>query len=348
MPRSSRALVRARERQARASGEEADTALMPPLKPPAGPDSARRRADALLGGGAAAASAAAPGAESDAACEPEPEPPPLARDGGASFGALGRRERFTLALRDRLPVWVRLRFGIEPRALAALGAVLAVAALLAVHHFWVARPKAVSAPRTVGSVREAAPSPATAASNAPPALSEGGGRGGALPSAAAGPASSAGPPARIVVDVAGEVRHPGVFRLPTGSRVEDALREAGGAKKGTDLTGINRARLLTDGEQVVVGGPGGAPAVSSGGAGAGAGGGAGGGAAPPGASTGPVSLNSATKDQLDTLPGVGPVLAQHILDYRAQNGGFRSVDELREVDGIGDKRFADLEPLVRL
>ncbi|WP_345647664.1 ComEA family DNA-binding protein, partial [Streptomyces tremellae] len=167
----------------------------------------------------------------------------------------------------------------------------------------------------------------------------------------AGPAPPPGPPpaappagpsgGRVVVDLAGAVRHPGVLRLPAGSRVEDALRAAGGPKKGTDLTGLNRARVLTDGEQVVVGAPRGtAPAQAA----------AGGPGAPgvPGVPGGPpISLNTATADQLDSLPGVGPVLAQHILDYRTQNGGFRSVDELREVGGIGERRFADLEKLVR-
>lgn len=119
----------------------------------------------------------------------------------------------------------------------------------------------------------------------------------------------------------------------------DALRAAGGARPGVDITGLNRARVLLDGEQVVVGAPPG-PLVS----GAPGGGGTGGRGGP---AAGPVSLNSATVEQLDTLPGVGPVLAQHILDYRAQHGGFRSIDELREVNGIGDRRFADLQPLVR-
>ncbi|MFK8912202.1 helix-hairpin-helix domain-containing protein [Streptomyces sp. YS-3] len=143
----------------------------------------------------------------------------------------------------------------------------------------------------------------------------------------------------IVVDVSGKVRRPGIRRLPPGSRVADALAAAGGVRDGVDVTGLNRARLLMDGEQVVVGVPGAvpggvAPAVGAGGS--------------PGAAAGtPVSLGTATVEQLDALPGVGPVLAQHIVDYRAQHGGFRSVDELREVNGIGDRRFEDLRPLVR-
>jgi competence protein ComEA len=140
-----------------------------------------------------------------------------------------------------------------------------------------------------------------------------------------------------VVDVSGKVRRPGIHRLPAGSRVADALRAAGGVRPGTSLDGLNQARFLVDGEQVVVGAP--APAA---------------GPAPPdtgtpgaaGAPTAPVSLNTATVDQLQTLPGVGPVLARRIVDYRTRHGGFRSVDQLREVDGIGERRFADLRPLV--
>ncbi|MCF3125727.1 ComEA family DNA-binding protein, partial [Streptomyces arenae] len=143
-----------------------------------------------------------------------------------------------------------------------------------------------------------------------------------------------------------------VHRLPAGSRVADALRVAGGVRPGTDMDGLNRARFLMDGEQVVVGGP----AAGLGGSGSDGGSAAGGaGAAGAGGSSGvagaaptaPVGLNTATADQLDELPGVGPVLAQHIIDYRSENGGFRSVEELREVNGIGDRRFADLQDLVR-
>ncbi|MEU4350450.1 helix-hairpin-helix domain-containing protein [Streptomyces sp. NPDC023838] len=155
-----------------------------------------------------------------------------------------------------------------------------------------------------------------------------------------GGAPGASPSGGIVVDVSGKVRRPGIHRLPPGSRVADALAAAGGARDGVDLTGLNRARVLMDGEQVVVGVPGAVPG--------GAAPMAGGGSAGAGAAAGtPVSLSSATVDQLDALPGVGPVLAQHIVDYRAQHGGFRSVDELREVNGIGDRRFEDLRPLVR-
>ncbi|MBP2361444.1 MULTISPECIES: ComEA family DNA-binding protein [Streptomyces] len=140
--------------------------------------------------------------------------------------------------------------------------------------------------------------------------------------------------------MSGKVRRPGIQHLPSGSRVADALRAAGGAREGADVTGLNQARVLTDGEQVLVG----LPAAQSAAAGAEGSGGSGTAQAGP---TAPVSLSTATVEQLDTLPGVGPVLAQHIIDYRTEHGGYRSVDELREVDGIGDRRFADLRPLVR-
>ncbi len=149
------------------------------------------------------------------------------------------------------------------------------------------------------------------------------------------------------MDVGGKVRKPGVHSLPAGSRVADALRAAGGVRPGTKTDGLNRARFLVDGEQVIVGAslPPGAGTTAGGSAGSpGSPGSAGAGGAAPAA---PVSLNTATADQLETLPGVGPVLAQHIIDYRTQHGGFRSVDELREVNGIGERRFADLRDLVR-
>jgi competence protein ComEA len=145
------------------------------------------------------------------------------------------------------------------------------------------------------------------------------------------------------VDVSGKVRSPGLLRLPAGSRVADALKAAGGVRPGADTDGLNRARLLVDGEQVAVGAPA-APGPAAPGAGTAGAGTAGSAGASPAA---PIGLSTATAEQLDGLPGVGPVLAQHIIDYRTEHGGFRSVDELREVNGIGDRRFADLQNLVR-
>jgi competence protein ComEA len=148
-------------------------------------------------------------------------------------------------------------------------------------------------------------------------------------------------PAReLVVHVAGAVRQPGLYRLPDGSRIDDAIAIAGGPKPRAALDLVNLAAPVADGQQVVVplrGGDGGtvspgAPSAS----------------APSGAPATTVHLNSATLEQLDTLPGVGPITAQQILDYREANGAFRSVDELDAVPGIGPARLAQLRPLVDL
>ncbi|NUO42156.1 MAG: ComEA family DNA-binding protein [Streptomyces sp.] len=245
------------------------------------------------------------------------------------------RVRVGLAVRERMPVWLQTRCGLERRSVVALTVLLVVAAGFAVQHFWTGRTQSVRAPEVV---RAAVPFEGERASEEQ-RTEAGGGAG------AAGAAS-----AEIVVDVSGKVREPGIHRLPAGSRVADALRAAGGVKSGADTTGLNRARFLIDGEQIVVGSPAGAapgPAGAAGGA-AGASDSVGSGGSVAGAGpAAPVSLNTATVDQLDTLPGVGPVLAQHIVDYRTQHAGFRSVDELREVNGIGERRFADLRNLVR-
>jgi competence protein ComEA len=129
----------------------------------------------------------------------------------------------------------------------------------------------------------------------------------------------------VVVHVAGAVRDPGVFRLPAGSRVTDAVERAGGPSAKAAVDGINLAARVADGQQVVV--PGRAP---------GAGATVGAGAAPGAAATdGPISLGSATLEQLDTIEGIGPVTAQGILDFRDERGGLSSVEELDELSGIG-------------
>lgn len=225
-------------------------------------------------------------------------------------------------------MWLQLRCGLEPRTLAALAVVLVAAGVFAAVHFWSGRPHSVRAPDPVNEAAHARTSTSTPSPD-----------GAEAPEPSPGSPPATGPGGHIVVDVSGKVRRPGIRQLPSGARVADALRAAGGVREGADLTGLNRARVLMDGEQIVVGVPPGPSAV--GGAGALAPGGGGG-----GSPAGPVSLNTATVEQLETLPGVGPVLAQHIVDYRAQHGGFRSIDELREVNGIGDRRFADLQPLV--
>lgn len=165
-------------------------------------------------------------------------------------------------------------------------------------------------------------------------------------SRAANPAptgASGRPSTGVVVDVTGTVRHPGLVHVPVGSRVDDAIRAAGGARAGADLSALNLARKVIDGEQIVVGRPVAAGAVASGATSPTAGSPG----APAGSGSGSkVDLNTATAADLDTLPGVGPVLAQRIIDYRTAHNGFRTVDQLREVQGIGDARFHDLSPLV--
>lgn len=147
-------------------------------------------------------------------------------------------------------------------------------------------------------------------------------------SAAAGapPAGSSRP---LVVDVVGAVRRPGVYRLGPGSRVQAAVARAGGMTPRADPSAVNLAAPLVDGEQVLV------VARGAGAAGAGA----------PGAGA-PVSLSTATAEQLDALPGIGPVTAQKIVDYRTQHGGFSSVDDLDAIPGIGPSRLKNLQGLV--
>jgi competence protein ComEA len=149
---------------------------------------------------------------------------------------------------------------------------------------------------------------------------------------ATAPDSSAAP-AVVVVDVVGAVRRPGVYRLPGAARVLDAVHRARPTGR-ADLAGLNLAARLADGEQVVV------PKLGGGGAAA---------VAPvPGSADAPVHLNSATLEQLETLDGVGPALAQRIIDYRTMHGGFHSLDELDNVSGFGPARMAALHGHVAL
>jgi competence protein ComEA len=157
---------------------------------------------------------------------------------------------------------------------------------------------------------------------------------------AAAPASSvAAVPDDLVVAVAGKVRQPGLVRVPPGSRVADAVEAAGGVLPGVDLAGVNLARKVSDGEQVAVGVP---PAPDSGPSHT-----TGGEAGATGPAATPLDLNAATVEQLDALPGVGPVTAQRIVDWRTRNGRFATVDQLREVEGIGERRLGQLRELVR-
>jgi competence protein ComEA len=157
------------------------------------------------------------------------------------------------------------------------------------------------------------------------------------PAAKAPAAGSARAGPVLVVDVEGSVRRPGLVRLPAGSRVVDAVAQAGGVTRAADRSSINLAAPVSDGQQVLV------PSRASAGGTSSPGGGSTSGA---GAAAGPVSLSSASAEQLDTLPGVGPVTAQKIVDYRAEHGAFHSVEELDAIPGIGPARLADLKGLV--
>lgn len=148
----------------------------------------------------------------------------------------------------------------------------------------------------------------------------------------------------IFVSVTGEVGRPGLIRLPENARVAEALQRAGGPTRRGEITSVNLAAKLRDGQQVVVPRRGaGAPGPAPGGSGSAASSAAPSAGAPGAAAHGQkISLASATLVQLDTLDGIGPTLAQRILQYRDQHGGFRSLEELRQVEGIGEKRFQSL------
>ncbi|WP_234322620.1 ComEA family DNA-binding protein [Streptomyces sp. NRRL S-350] len=216
---------------------------------------------------------------------------------------------------------------LDRRAVAGLAILLVFALGYAVQHFWLARPETVAVPAlAAGSPMPGAdaPSPADATSGSGPPE---------------GATALSGAGAAVVVDIGGRVHLPGLHTLPGGSRVADALRAAGGPLPETDTRNLNLARILTDGEQLLIGeqAPLPAPAVVTG-------------AGPPGltAPRPPVSLNRATLEQLDTLPGVGPTLAQRILAYRTSHGAFRSIDQLRQVSGIGARTYAELRPMLTL
>lgn len=265
----------------------------------------------------------------------DPQPPEV-HDGRLDTPGKGRRAdgedgagRATSAMQmgvagliERVPATVRDGRVTVSRTAAAGIALLAVAALvLAGSYAWRARAVEAVVPMAPST---SVPLPGASLGASPDGPQEPGG------------GASASPAGEIVVDVAGKVRRPGVVQLPLGSRVVDAIEAAGGVRGVVDLTGLNLARILSDGEQVLVGVDGAAPAPGAPGVT---------GDAPDGAM---VDLNTATLEQLEALPGVGPVLGQRIIDWRTAHGRFSSIDELREVSGIGDARFADLAPRVRV
>ncbi|WP_224277064.1 ComEA family DNA-binding protein [Nocardioides lacusdianchii] len=263
----------------------------------------------------------------------EPWPHTRVRDRGGDVGpAAAPPVAPSVALPVALPVpgrhaSRRVRIGglqLGPVHLAVVAVVAAVAVGLAA--WWAVRDQAEAVPVRVDA---SAPAPLTSLSPDDSETDAGADSG----SGATGDGTEE--TGEVVVDVAGKVRRPGIAVLPVGSRVVDALEAAGGARRGVDLTGLNLARPLVDGEQVLVGvapAPGVAGTLTS--------------PAPEGGAL--VNLNSADLAALDTLPGVGPVTAEAIVSWREDNGGFTSVEELLEVDGIGEATLEDLAPLVTL
>ena len=260
-----------------------------------------------------------------AASAPPPLLPPV----------LTRRDRLKSAIVDRLPPTLRGRWAMD----RTTGIVLAVSVLLGallIGGWAVLRAKphemSVARERPLGAV-PGAPE-AESVPSIPVATSFGSGSGsGAAPGS--GTASGSG----VIVDVEGKVAKPGVRTLPAGSRILDALNAAGGALPGTDLTALNQAQVLVDGEQVLVGvtpppQPSAAPGHGKGKKSRGG--------------TELVHLNLATAEDLEQLPGVGPALAERIVDYRTAHGPFHSVDELRQVSGFGGQRFDNLASMVAL
>lgn len=254
---------------------------------------------------------------------PPQAPVPGRNDGAGRHAArsVGAAAALGGWVQDRLPARLQGRVRIGAPHLAALAVlVAAVMAVLAWSSVRASDPgdlvpaRSLTTPGTEASAGLVTPEAMPAGHSVPP-----------TPSAEA----------EVVVDVAGKVRRPGIVRLPAGSRVVDAVNAAGGPRRGVGLGGLNLARVLVDGEQVVVGVP--APAGVAAGA-----------ASAPGAGSPAalVNINTATQDQLETLPGVGPVTAQAILQWRTDNGAFSAVDELLEVSGIGEATLADLAPFV--
>jgi competence protein ComEA len=220
---------------------------------------------------------------------------------------------------------LRDRLLIGPSQLAVL-AMLVLGGLL-VAGWWLLR----GSPAEVQQVSVTRASPLVTPAGVDAAAADG------VPDAGVAVVASARPGSTVVVDVEGRVRHPGIVVLAAGSRVVDAVRAAGGARPHVDLSGLNLARQLVDGEQILVGvaPPGGVAASAA----------ASPGATVPGAL---VNLNTADQPTLEGLPEVGPVTAQAIMTWREEHGGFTAVDQLLDVDGIGEATLGRIAPLVTI
>lgn len=240
-----------------------------------------------------------------------------------------------------VPSALRGRLALGPAQLTVVAVGVAVA--LAVSAWWIVRadpeevpvPAAATAPETQEPLTTPT-LPDGGPDGVPDGVPSGGPNGVPVDGAVKGTPGS--PAQEIMVHVAGKVHRPGIAVLAPGARVVDAIEAAGGARRGVDVTSLNLARPLVDGEQILVGSP--APTAIPGGVVP---------TGPPGSGGEPlVNINTANQELLETLPGIGPVTAVAILDWRTENGGFTSVAELLEVDGIGDVTLADIAPLVTL
>lgn len=243
-----------------------------------------------------------------------------AEGAGADGGTAGRWvERWLPPGSARRPLRPRLVVGAAVGVVVALGIVLAVV---------LGRPSGEEPPPLPVAHEKPATSASPSAADTTPADSA---------EADGSEQSEKDGPQRLVVSVVGKVRDPGLVQVRAGARVADAIEAAGGARGNADLMSVNLARKLVDGEQLYVGVPV-PPGVDSGTPSADEDGEAGG--------DEPIELNSADADELESLSGVGEVTAQRILDWRTDNGGFTAVEELREIDGIGAKRFEELRDQV--
>ncbi len=242
------------------------------------------------------------------ASPPDPvEAAPAWDSGGRHRGAMG--------------LDTRLRWDPGRPGAVALCVVAVVAAVLAAGITWWSRPSPSSADQTNLQ-------PQVAMTGAQRSADEAGGLSGA--SAGEDDPGTAEDQEPLVVSVIGQVRQPGLVTVSDGARVADAITAAGGALPDADLTTVNLARLVVDGEQIAVGIPGSSPP----------------GDGDPATDTGLIDLNTATQAELEGLPGIGPVLAQRIIDFREDNGGFTAVEQLREVSGIGPSVYEDIVDLV--